>query len=923
MRRIIPLLLALLCAPAFAGNPGLTVIGSVTPGDVPVFQNNFAVKDGGGAPTLSVTNSDGTITVSSSAGIVTVSRPAITGDISISTASNVSTLAAVNSNIGSFGSATQAPTFTVNGKGLITAAGVVTITPAWSSITSTPTTLAGYGITSPLNVAQGGIGTSSLTSGNVVIAEGTSAFSSIAATGLTVGTANTTPASGITGTTLASNVVTSSLTTVGTIGTGTWKGTAIGTAYLPLGSSTAYGILECGSGATCTNGVLTVSGSGSGTVNSGTLNQSAFYASAGTAVSGTSILGIGTATNGVTIGTGYAGMAPPANGMIVQGNVGIGTATPQATLDVRSGTITTSTPVLNIAQTWNNGSTTFDAPIFENITDTSSKANSLLMDLQAGSATAFAVGEGVASGTSYPTLWLLNGPAPSASNYLIQSDGSNGYYFNAGNYTFDVIGSSGGNEAELTSTLFAVGSNMTIGWANVANVQNTIDVKLSRFGNGVLQVGTNAGGATGTLLAATIGIGTATTSASNMLEVNGAASIGYPDQYGGSAGGLIVSGNVGIGTARPNSPLTIGTQAFSDVANTTGAQITGNINNFYQVILQNTAVGTQNSADYIVGGNDMTASAHYADFGKNGSIGSTAPFMNPDDTYLYTLDPGLNVAAVNAAGLVKISTGTTPTAAMAIGTQGAEIGSPTGGYEGAGSLNAQALYVQGVAVSTSSGGGGSSQWTTSGSNIYYTTGGVGIGTASPSGELNVDATTGNIVNLTKAGVSQFSVDTSGNTIVGTASSAASILIDGASAFSSGGGIHIDEPGSNEAICLTNFGTFGHFNDCDGPYINTFSSGVATVGAIGFINGGTLNIDAAFSRINANVVGLGASSVNPNNGTLLLGNIGIGTTAPQYPLQAIGTVSAGSFAIGTNAPGVSCSGVPTITFVITNGIVTHC
>ena len=39
-------------------------------------------------------------------------------------------------------------------------------------------------------------------------------------------------ASALTGTTMASNVVTSSLTTVGTIGSGTWQGTAIASAYL-------------------------------------------------------------------------------------------------------------------------------------------------------------------------------------------------------------------------------------------------------------------------------------------------------------------------------------------------------------------------------------------------------------------------------------------------------------------------------------------------------------------------------------------------------------------------------------------------------------------------------------------------------------------------------------------------------------------
>jgi hypothetical protein len=73
--------------------------------------------------------------------------PALTGDITTSAGSAATTLATVNSNVGSFGSATAAPTFTVNAKGLITAAGTVTITPAWSSITSKPTTLSGYGIT--------------------------------------------------------------------------------------------------------------------------------------------------------------------------------------------------------------------------------------------------------------------------------------------------------------------------------------------------------------------------------------------------------------------------------------------------------------------------------------------------------------------------------------------------------------------------------------------------------------------------------------------------------------------------------------------------------------------------------------------------------------------------------------------------------
>ncbi len=62
-------------------------------------------------------------------------------------ASAALTLATVNTNVGSFGSATQTPVITVDGKGRITAVSNTNITPAWSVITGKPTTLSGFGIT--------------------------------------------------------------------------------------------------------------------------------------------------------------------------------------------------------------------------------------------------------------------------------------------------------------------------------------------------------------------------------------------------------------------------------------------------------------------------------------------------------------------------------------------------------------------------------------------------------------------------------------------------------------------------------------------------------------------------------------------------------------------------------------------------------
>lgn len=86
----------------------------------------------------------------------------LSGDVSGSgTGAITTTLATVNANVGSFGSATKSLSVTVNGKGLITALSEQTVTPAWGSITETPTTRAGYGITDA--AASGAVTSSGLT----------------------------------------------------------------------------------------------------------------------------------------------------------------------------------------------------------------------------------------------------------------------------------------------------------------------------------------------------------------------------------------------------------------------------------------------------------------------------------------------------------------------------------------------------------------------------------------------------------------------------------------------------------------------------------------------------------------------------------------------------------------------------------------
>lgn len=79
----------------------------------------------------------------------------LSGDVVTASGTTAITVTLANSGVtaGTYNSgATQHVPFTVDAKGRITSVGTaVTITPAWSSITSTPTTISGYGITDAVN----------------------------------------------------------------------------------------------------------------------------------------------------------------------------------------------------------------------------------------------------------------------------------------------------------------------------------------------------------------------------------------------------------------------------------------------------------------------------------------------------------------------------------------------------------------------------------------------------------------------------------------------------------------------------------------------------------------------------------------------------------------------------------------------------
>jgi hypothetical protein len=177
------------------------------------------------------------------------------------------------------------------------------------------------------------------------------------------------PAGTLTGTTLNATVVTSSLTSVGTIGTGTWQGTAIGIGYGGTGqTTTALGTIVVGASGSTTTNLGIGSTSQVLTVVAGTAAWGQVSLTAGV----TGILPVANGgTNITSFGTGVAtalGQNVSGSGSIVLGTsptvnnptvtnyvesvVAIGTVTTANTIALTNGTVQTATLTASIACTF-------------------------------------------------------------------------------------------------------------------------------------------------------------------------------------------------------------------------------------------------------------------------------------------------------------------------------------------------------------------------------------------------------------------------------------------------------------------------------------------------------------------------------------------------------------------------------------------
>lgn len=158
---------------------GQVGIGTISPGAK--LEVAGQIKITGGTPGA------GKVLTSDASGLATWATPSVgAGDITDIVAgtgltggatSGSATVSLANTAVtaGSYGSGTMVSAFTVDAQGRLTNASQTTVTPAWSSITSKPTTIAGYGISDGL--------TTTLSSAQVLVGNGSNIATARAVSG--------------------------------------------------------------------------------------------------------------------------------------------------------------------------------------------------------------------------------------------------------------------------------------------------------------------------------------------------------------------------------------------------------------------------------------------------------------------------------------------------------------------------------------------------------------------------------------------------------------------------------------------------------------------------------------------------------------------------------------------------------------------
>lgn len=814
----------------------------------------------------------------------------------------------------------RATAFSGDGSALTGVSGVITgLTPGKLTKAASSTTIGDSVVTE----ASSNIGIGSTTPGKTLDVQGTIRASG-AITGSTLSGTNTgdqtiTLTGNVTGTgtgsfttSIANGVVTNpmlagsitaaklvgtDIATVGTITSGTWTGTAVGTGYGGTGLSTATDdAVMVGNGTLWQSKVQPDCQDSSG-------NHMNYNAS-------TNTYSCGTSTTTGTVGWTDDGTVVRLN--TSTDNVGIGTVTASTKLTV-SGTVTatafTGGDWTGTAVPYNYGGTGLTAATDDNVM--------------------------VGSGIGWQSK-ALSDCQDSGGNHLNYNSTTNAWSCGttssgSGGFTDD------GTIVHLTTSSDTVGvgtttplGHLTVSGTGTAGLTKAFSItnsswaeKFTVLDNGNVGIGsTNPRGVAdfnGTVyLGAGAGSGTMSGGADLILSGDG----------GTTTHAIVKSvGNVGIGTSLPRGLLDVGTSKLTvlsggnvgigsitpgtalDVQGTvrgTGLSLSTNPSAGYVLVSTSVGIGTWMSPSSIgaSGGGSGTINSgttsrvpYYS--GSTTLDSSTKIFNDNTNVGIGTINPrtsveiGVQVANVSGSNL-GIGT-VSPSSLLEVGAQKFSVTSA--GNVGIGSVAPNALLdVNGVG-----------QFAGSGNSYLNSTGGnVGIGTANPRGLLDVG--TG----------SKFTVLSGGNVGVGTITPGTIFDVQGGSAATALRTNGFTLTGNGVAtgnVLVTNSVGLG-------TWMSPSSIGAGGGGGSGTINSGTTNRSARYTgatTVDSSVLifddatNVGIGTIAPRT-TVELGvqalnikgsNVGIGSITPGQALDVNGTIrsiSSGNVGIGSAAPG---------------------